>query len=83
MRLTDPLRAVLAPLAGALLGLFLGALLIAATGANPVAAYSTMLAGALGGQRPIVETLLKTGPLLLMGLGLTVAFRGKVWNIGG
>jgi simple sugar transport system permease protein len=83
MRLTDSLRAVLAPLAGALLGLFLGALLIAATGANPVAAYSTMLAGALGGQRPIVETLLKTGPLLLMGLGLTVAFRGKVWNIGG
>ena len=83
MRLNDQARYLLAPLAGAAMGLLLGAILIAATGANPVAAYGTMLAGALGGQRQVVETLLKTGPLLLMGLGLTVAFRGKVWNIGG
>lgn len=83
MRLNDQARYLLAPLAGAAMGLLLGAVLIAATGANPVAAYGTMLAGALGGQRQVVETLLKTGPLLLMGLGLTVAFRGKVWNIGG
>lgn len=83
MRLNEGVRSVLAPLLGALLGLLLGALLIAATGANPVAAYGAMLQGALGGPRQIVETLLKTGPLLLMGLGLTVAFRGKIWNIGG
>jgi len=56
---------------------------MAMTGANPLAAYGTMLKGALGGTRPLIETLLKTGPLLLMGLGLTVAFRGKIWNIGG
>jgi simple sugar transport system permease protein len=42
-----------------------------------------MIAGAVGGPRQITETLLKTGPLLLMGLGLLVAFRGRVWNIGG
>jgi simple sugar transport system permease protein len=42
-----------------------------------------MLDGAVGGERQITETLLKTGPLLLMGLGLTVAFRAKMWNIGG
>ncbi|MEZ4732997.1 MAG: ABC transporter permease [Caldilineaceae bacterium] len=83
MRLTDGARALLAPLAGALLGLLLGGILIGFTGANPLAAYGAMLQGALGGPRPVVETLLKTGPLLLMGLGLTVAFRGKVWNIGG
>jgi general nucleoside transport system permease protein len=83
MRLNEGVRTLLAPLAGAVMGLVLGAALIAATGANPLAAYRTLLAGALGGVRPVVETLLKTGPLLLMGLGLTVAFRGKVWNIGG
>lgn len=83
MRLNEPTRAIIAPLAGALLGLLIGALLIGATGANPVAAYATLLKGALGGQRPLIETFLKTGPLLLMGLGLTVAFRCKVWNIGG
>ncbi len=83
MRLNEGVRSLLAPLLGALMGLLLGAGLIAMTGANPLAAYGTMLKGALGGQRPLIETLLKTGPLLLMGLGLTVAFRGKIWNIGG
>ena len=42
-----------------------------------------MFKGAFGGQRQIEETLLKTAPLLLMGLGLTAAFRARVWNIGG
>jgi len=83
MRLNDTARSLLAPLLGALMGLLLGAGLMAMTGANPLAAYGTMLKGALGGTRPLIETLLKTGPLLLMGLGLTVAFRGKIWNIGG
>jgi hypothetical protein len=42
-----------------------------------------MMRGAFGGPRQIEETLLKTAPLLLMGLGLTAAFRARVWNIGG
>lgn len=48
-----------------------------------MAAYAAMFQGAFGGARQISETILKTVPLLLMGLGLTVAFRGRVWNIGG
>jgi len=83
MHMNESVRSLLAPLLGALMGLLLGAGLMAMTGANPLAAYGTMLKGALGGTRPLIETLLKTGPLLLMGLGLTVAFRGKIWNIGG
>ncbi len=42
-----------------------------------------MWRGAFGGQRQITETILKTMPLLMVGLGLTVAFRARVWNIGG
>jgi general nucleoside transport system permease protein len=72
-----------APLAGVLVGLAIGALLILLAGKDPVAAYGVMLQGALGGQRQIEETLLKAAPLLLMGLGLTAAFRARVWNIGG
>jgi simple sugar transport system permease protein len=72
-----------APLAGVLAGLAIGALLILLAGANPVEAYATMMRGAFGGRRQIEETLLKTAPLLLMGLGLTAAFRARVWNIGG
>lgn len=73
----------LAPLGGALVGFLVGAGLIALAGVNPLDAYRFMLEGAVGGSRQITETLLKAGPLLLMGLGLTVAFRSKMWNIGG
>jgi len=72
-----------APLLGVLAGLLIGALLILLAGANPIAAYGAMLTGAFGGQRQIEETILKATPLLLMGLGLTAAFRARVWNIGG
>jgi simple sugar transport system permease protein len=72
-----------APLLGALLGLLIGAVLIWITGANPLEAYAIMFKGAFGGQRQVTETLLKTCPILLVGLGMTVAFRARVWNIGG
>lgn len=82
-RLPKWLATVGAPVAGVVAGLGIGALLILIAGANPFAAYAVMFHGAFGGPRQIEETLLKTAPLLLMGLGLTAAFRARVWNIGG
>ena len=79
----DILHRIVAPILGAVVGIVLGGVLILLAGADPIAAYRVMLEGAVGGQRQITETVLKAGPLLLMGLGLTVAFRCKVWNIGG
>jgi ABC-type uncharacterized transport system permease subunit len=76
-------RAIVAPLVGALLGFLVGGILILIAGANPLEAYRIMIEGAVGGPRQITETLLKAAPLLIMGLGLTVAFRSKMWNIGG
>jgi general nucleoside transport system permease protein len=76
-------RTILAPILGGIAGLLAGGVLLWLAGADPIAAYGVMVAGAVGGSRQITETLLKTGPLLLMGLGLLVAFRGRVWNIGG
>jgi general nucleoside transport system permease protein len=76
-------RTFLAPALGGIAGLLAGGALLWLAGADPLAAYGVMVAGAVGGSRQLTETLLKTGPLLLMGLGLLVAFRGRVWNIGG
>lgn len=73
---------LLAPLAGAALALVIGSLLIILAKANPLTAYWVMLTGAFGGARQWTETLLKATPLLIMGLGLTIAFRARVWNIG-
>ncbi|MBD2078582.1 ABC transporter permease [Leptolyngbya sp. FACHB-17] len=67
---------------GGLIALLLGAVLIQLSGANPLQAYGVMLAGAFGGFRQLTETLLKATPLLIIGLGMTIAFRCRVWNIG-
>jgi simple sugar transport system permease protein len=75
--------AILAPLVGAAAGLVVGALIIAASGADPLTAYAALGRGALGGPRPLTETILKATPLIIMGLGLVIAFRCRIWNIGG
>lgn len=72
----------LAPLAGLILALAIGGMLIQLSGVNPFKAYQVMLIAAFGGGRQLTETILKATPLLIIGLGLTIAFRSKVWNIG-
>ncbi|MEM9006792.1 MAG: ABC transporter permease [Cyanobacteria bacterium P01_F01_bin.86] len=70
------------PVIGGLVALLLSSVLIQISGANPLTAYKVLVLGAFGGSRQITETILKATPLLLIGLGLTIAFRARVWNIG-
>lgn len=58
------------------------ALFIASTGKNPGAVYAKMIGGAFGSSFGITETLVKAIPLLLCGLGVSIAYRIQVWNIG-
>jgi len=82
-RLKSMSLALGAPFVGGIIGLSIGAVLVLLAGANVGEVYLAMLQGAFGGQRQITETFLKATPLLIVGLGLTVAFRARVWNIGG
>lgn len=50
---------------------------------NPIVAYRALLNGAFGSSNAIAETLVKATPLLLVGLGICIAYRGNVINIGG
>ncbi len=58
------------------------ALLMKLAGANIFDAFSALYSGAFGSQQSILETLVRTTPLLLCAEAVTLAFRGKVWNIG-
>jgi len=58
------------------------AIFFAAYGVSPARAYGAILHGALGNWRGFSETLRRMIPLLLCGVGLTVAFRAQFWNIG-
>jgi simple sugar transport system permease protein len=74
--------AVVIPVVAVLLALGLGAGLLLAVGKDPVAVYSAMFQGAFGSVNGLAETLVKTIPLLLAALGVSIAFRMLLWNIG-
>ena len=45
--------------------------------------HGEMLRGAFGSRLSITETLTRATPLILTGLAAAVAFRARLWNIGG
>lgn len=59
------------------------ALLITLSGADAAAAFAALWQGSLGSPRAVLETLTKSTPLIFVGLATTIAFRARVWNIGG
>ncbi len=73
----------LLPLLAVPAALLIGAIVLLILKANPLTAYGAMLQGAFGSVSGLTQTLVKATPLLLVGLGVTIAFRGGVINIGG
>ena len=76
------LRGLLVSLSGILLALVVGGLLVLIAGGDPVLAFLTMFSGSLGSIFSIGQLLFQATPLLIIGLGLALAFRGRVYNIG-
>ncbi|MDF2373199.1 MAG: ABC transporter permease [Rhizobiaceae bacterium] len=72
-----------APIIAIVIALALSGGLIALAGVNPLDAYAAMVKGAFGSRLSISETLTRTTPLILTGLAAAVAFRARLWNIGG
>jgi general nucleoside transport system permease protein len=76
------LATVGAPVGAVVLGLLVGAALVVAAGGNPFSAYNALLDGAFGNELAFGEVLAQATPLVIIGLGLALAFRAGVWNIG-
>jgi len=73
---------VAVPILSVLLALLCGALLLALYGESPLEVYRSMLVSAFGTYYGFSETLVKSIPLMLAALAISVAFRMKLWNIG-
>ncbi len=71
------------PVAAVVAALAVGAVMLALLGASPAKGFAAMLEGAFGGTRELTDTISKAVPLLLVGVGITIAFRANVINIGG
>lgn len=62
--------------------LAVGAIVLLVTGKNVLQAYEALWAGAFGSGQAFSATLITTTPLLIMGLGVSVAFSSGYFNIG-
>ena len=74
---------LIVPLGAVVAALAVGAIMLLALGANPLDGYRAMFSGAVGGTDNVADTAIKAMPLLLVGVGICVAFRAGVINIGG
>ena len=81
----DLREVVLIPLAAVFLALVIGALIMMATSVAPATILKSFVAmadGSLGSMNAISETLTASIPLVMAGLGIGLAFRAGLFNIG-
>ncbi len=71
------------PLIAILISFAIGAIIMLATGNDPILAYGALLRGAFGSPLAVGRTLLNATPLIFTGLAVAVAFRAGLFNIGG
>lgn len=72
----------LLPFIAVLLAMIVGAFILILLDTNPIEAYKAMIFGAFGTKNGLADTLVKATPLLLVALGIVIAFRANVINIG-
>ena len=79
---TTELRSFLTNVASLGAGLCAIGLVFVVCGVNPFFAISKIFLGSFGSMYGFKETVTKAIPLIIIGGGLTLAFRARFWNIG-
>ena len=74
---------VVVPLASLFLAAIIVAILLLATGHNPLSTYHQMYSAAITADGALSSTFVYATPLLFTGLCAGFAFRMRTWNIGG
>ncbi len=82
-RVSAVAAALAIPVGAVVAALVVGAIMLLALGADPVAGYRALIVGAFGSPDALADTAIKAMPLLLVGTGICIAFRAGVVNIGG
>lgn len=75
-------RAILAWFGAALIAFLLGGVLVLIAGGSLLGSLRAMFDGGLGSVFAAGQLLVLAIPLIIIGLGLAIAFRGRVYNIG-
>ncbi len=78
----DKILDALLPFLAVIAALIVGAVILILLDTNPFEAYKAMFVGAFANKNGLADTLVKATPLLLVALGIVIAFRASVINIG-
>ena len=76
------MRSLLETIAALLLGILIGAAIMALWGRDPWASYAALFQGAWGNARALASTVSRSLPLVLTGLTFAVGVRAGLFNIG-
>src|SRR5271165_5220621 len=79
---SSPLATLLVPLGAIAVTVLATLILFSALGASPMKVLYTFFIEPLSSSYNVGEVLIKASPLILIGQGLAIGFRAKVWNIG-
>jgi len=82
VKLPNGLQQITVPLISILLGLVLGAVVMAIFGYDAIWGYESLFKTAFGSLRSLGEISRAMGPLILIGLGFAVASRAGFFNVG-
>lgn len=81
-RVKQAVPAVLVPLLAIVSAFVVGAFFLALAGYDVPAAGAAILEGTFGSRRAVSQMLMKATPLMLIGVGVAIAFKGASFNIG-
>jgi simple sugar transport system permease protein len=81
-RIQPVLLPILSPIIAIASALIVGAILISLSNANPITAYGILFQESLANYYGFGNTITKTAPLLLASLGVLVALKAGLFNIG-
>jgi simple sugar transport system permease protein len=73
---------IIIPFASIIASLIFVGVLLSIIGVNPISAYSVMIGRAFGTKFGITELFVKTAPIILTGLAVSIPLRAGLWNIG-
>ncbi|NTU85279.1 MAG: ABC transporter permease [Chloroflexales bacterium] len=73
---------LLVPVLAVFTALVLGALLIGLTGGDWLTAYIGLWQGSFGSPRAVADTLVRSTPYVICGLGVAIAFKAGLFNVG-
>jgi simple sugar transport system permease protein len=71
------------PLAGVAVALIVAGIVLAATSHNPLTTYQNIIQASITQPGAFSQTLVSMTPLMFTGLAAAIAFRMRLWNIGG